>query len=129
MGATSIYNKSGELLNPSEKEKAEINWLIEKGNSYQLEHKAHEIIKSNNTKLLSSENIDVAKSLLEAAIVRATNESYKAILHRKMGEIAEIQGSQIEALKQYSIAVEYDPKVGCKRSFDRIKKALKRKDT
>jgi hypothetical protein len=124
-GISRRYDRSGRLLNPDEIEITELKWLLQTGDSYRLERKAVELLKNGDSEPLPPEAIKTIQSLLEKAIYREPEAWNKAKLHRKLGELTESQGDQVEALKQYTLAIEYDPKVGCKRALARLEKALK----
>ena len=124
-GISRRYDRSGHLLNPEEIEIAELKWLLQTGDPYRLERKAVELLKNGDSEPLPPEAIKTIQSLLEKAIYKQPEAWHKAKLHRKLGELAESQGDQLEALKQYTLAIEYDPKVGCKRALARLEKALK----
>ncbi len=125
---TRKYDSSGALLNSDEVEKAELKWLVDKGDSFSLEAKAAELLdnlKSGHRQPQSAmAEIDM---LLETALERENDDTGKARIHRRLGEGAEAIGDKVGAKHQYIQALRYDPKVGVKRALASIEKELARK--
>ena len=52
------------------------------------------------------------------------HQNFKALLHRKVGELYIKYSCKKEALNSFQKALEYNPKVGVKRSYNKLKKEL-----
>jgi len=119
------YSIDGKLLNAEKVEKAEREYTIEHGTGYELYYMADKILKQEDLKKLRGPELHEVYLLLTNALERNISDSYKAKVHRCLGEVIESKGDAVEALKQYKMAIKYDPKVGVKRALDRLEKALK----
>lgn len=118
------YDTAGILRNSDDVEKAELEWFFKSGEPYRLERKADDILSTGDFDSLEETKIKTIRSLLETATQKESETWYKAKLHRKLGEFLERIEDKVGALKQYTIAVEYDPKVGCKRALGRLEKEM-----
>ncbi|EFK06836.1 tetratricopeptide repeat protein [delta proteobacterium NaphS2] len=123
-GINRIYDTDGTLLNYREIAESEVGWVIENGNQYELERKANELLKAIEVGTLGTDAKNSVRLLLESAAKKAPQSPHKAKFHRKLGELAESLNDKVEALKQYTLAIEYDPKVGCKRALAKLEKEL-----
>ena len=119
------FNLNGELLNPEEAETVEVQWLLSKGDPWRMENKANQILNSQKPGALSPEKEDLARKLLEAAAKKGAEPSHRGKRYRMLGELAERRGDKVEAMIQYALAVEFNPKVGCKKALSKIENELR----
>jgi len=119
------YSFDGKLINAQEVRKAEKDYIIEHGTGYQLYNMVEGILKEKDPASLVGEELEEVYRLFTKALSRKISDWYKARVYRHLGELIESKGDLVEALKQYKMAIKYDPKVGCKRAIIRLEKALK----
>jgi len=121
------YTIDGELLNAEEVREAEKAYTIEHGSGYELFYLAERILQKRGPKEISEDEFQEIHALLTKALHKDISDWYKAKIHRLLGELAESQNDQVKALKHFTLAIEYDPKVGVKRALARLEKTLKQK--
>jgi len=126
-GTEHHFTKEGELLNVEEVREGEKTYKLKHGSGYDLFYMAEEILQKRSPKDLSEDKSLELSNFLLKALERDIADSFKAKIHRRFGEIAEGKGDPVEALKQYTLAIEYDPKVGVKRALARLEKQLRKK--
>ncbi|MDM7918533.1 MAG: tetratricopeptide repeat protein [Methanosarcina sp.] len=44
-------------------------------------------------------------------------------IHRALGEIFRLQGNDVEAIKHFETALKLNPRIGVKRTLEKLKKA------
>lgn len=74
-----------------------------------------------------SENTDLREydaliTPLEKGLKRFSDKDSKSKIHRVLGEILHLQGNDAEAIKHFETALKLNPKVGVKRTLEKLKK-------
>jgi hypothetical protein len=113
------YTFAGQFV---DKEK----WEVERVNfasAFELSLIAKERFKEKNYNL-GEKDAEGILSLLYSALVKGLDEypNEKATVYRTIGEIKESLGNISEAIHNYELALELNPKVGVKRRLDALKK-------
>ena len=122
------YTINGELINAEEVRNAEKAYIMEHGSGYDLFYLSEKILKEKGDKdHLSEEQFHEVRNLLLRALEKDISDWHKAKIHRHLGKLAEEKNNQVEAFKQYTLAIEYDPKVGVKKALAKLESALKPK--
>jgi len=60
---------------------------------------------------------------LEKRLKRFSDKDTKSKIHRVLGEIFHLQGNNAEAIKHFETALKLNPRVGVKRTLEKLKKA------
>jgi tetratricopeptide (TPR) repeat protein len=60
---------------------------------------------------------------LEKGLKRFSDKDTKSKIHRVLGEISHLQGNDAEAIKHFETALKLNPKIGVKRTLEKLKKA------
>jgi tetratricopeptide (TPR) repeat protein len=60
---------------------------------------------------------------LTKALKRFSDKDTKSKIHRALGEIFHLQGNNAEAVKHFETALKLNPKIGVKRTLEKLKKA------
>lgn len=125
-GFDRLYSLAGDLLNAEETEKSERAYLIEHDTGYQLLALGEKLLKERTeTGSLQEGDFVELQKLFTVVAGKDISPSFKAKAHRRLAEISQSRGDRIEALKHFTLALEYDPKVGCKKASGRLEKELK----
>lgn len=59
---------------------------------------------------------------LEKGLKRFSDKDTKSKIHRALGEIFHLQGNDAEAIKHFEIALKLNPRIGVKRTLEKLKK-------
>jgi tetratricopeptide (TPR) repeat protein len=59
---------------------------------------------------------------LKKGLKRFSDKDTKSKIHRALGEIFHLQGNNIEAIKHFETALKLNPRVGVKRTLEKLKK-------
>lgn len=59
---------------------------------------------------------------LKKGLSRFSDKDTKSKIHRLLGEISHLQGNDIEAIKHFETALKLNPRVGVKRTLEKLKK-------
>jgi tetratricopeptide (TPR) repeat protein len=110
------HSFNGEFLDNEKLEKK----LITRANGYELFRRAEEKMDDLDYKNSNISDYDEVLSLLLKASKKDVSLPTKARIHRMIGEIYYNYGKTDEALKNFEIALSYDPKVGIKRLYDKL---------
>lgn len=81
----------------------------------------------NELKVELSENTDPREydaliAPLEKGLKRFSDKDTKSKIHRVLGEIFHLQGNNAEAIKHFETALKLNPRVGVKRTLEKLKK-------
>jgi hypothetical protein len=81
----------------------------------------------NELKVVLSENnapqeYDALITPLEKGLKRFSDKNTKSKIHRVLGEILHLQGNDTKAIKHFETALKLNPRVGVKRTLEKLKK-------
>lgn len=111
------HSFSGEFLDQDKLEKER----IEHTNGYELFRIAEEKMKQIKQKDTILSDYEEVLSLLKKASNQNVSEHTKARIHRIMGEIYYNHDNTDGAIQNFEKALFYDPKIGVKRLYDKLK--------
>ena len=60
---------------------------------------------------------------LNKRLKRYSDKDTKSKIHRTLGEILQLQGNDVEAIKHFETALKLNPRIGVKRTLEKLKKA------
>lgn len=94
---------------------------IDKGNDVEF----LEAIKELKEELSSNpdpKEYDAFIDPLNKRLKRYSDKDTKSKIHRALGEISHLQGNDTEAIKHFETALKLNPKIGVKRTLEKLKK-------
>lgn len=116
-GRTYRHGFNGDFLDQDKLEKERIKYA----NGYELFKIAEEKMKLLASKETSLSDYEEVLSLLKKASRKNVRDHTKARIHRIMGEIYYNHNNTDGAIQNFEKALLYDPKIGVRRLYDKIK--------
>ncbi len=116
---TYLYDFAGNFIDKGKWEVERINYV----SAFELSIIAKEHYKEKASSLSEADAQEIL-SLLDRALKKGLDEypNEKATVYRTMGEVKESLGKTIEAIHNYELALELNPKVGIKHRLNLLKK-------